>query len=188
MILASVLLGLYLLPLREYAYPPVFWTMVFMLWHVFIDSKDLADAPYSSTLMNATFLSWFLNVVKINFRISRGGRLILDGIPKGHEVAEHISTKVEVNPRMLSTLKNEKSIWSMNPGANFETSVVGPLEILVALVKRQIGKGYSNSGIFSRRPSKSPFLAINFSLVIDTWPKLWWIIWNIVSFEIPQTV
>ena len=29
----------------------------------------------------------------------------------------------------------------MNPGANLDTSVVGPLEILVALVRRQIGQG-----------------------------------------------
>ena len=142
-ILASVLLGLSLLPLREEASPPVVWTMMFMLWHVLINSDDLASAPSSSTLMNATFLSWFLNVVTINFRISRGGRLLLDGNPKGYEVAEHIATKVEVNPRMLSTLKNAKSIWSMNPGGKFETSVVGPLEILVALVKRQIGQGFS---------------------------------------------
>ena len=39
-----------------------------------------------------------------------GGRLLLYGNPKGHEVAEHIATKVEVNPRMLSTLENAKSI------------------------------------------------------------------------------
>ena len=87
----------------------------------------------------------------------------MDGNTKGYEAAEHIATKVEVNPRMLLTLKNEKSILSMNPGANFETSVVGPLEILVALVKRQIGQGSSNSGIFSVKPSMSHFLAIRFS-------------------------
>ena len=40
--------------------------------------------------------------------MSRGRRLLLDGNTKGYEVAEYISTKVEVNPRMLSTLKNEK--------------------------------------------------------------------------------
>ena len=128
-ILASVLLGLSILPLREEAYPPVVWTMMLMLWHVLINSDDLASAPSSSTLMNATFLSWFLNVVTRHFRISRGGRLRLDGNPKGYEVAEHIATKVEVNPRILSTLKNAKSIWSMNPGANLDTSVVGSLEI-----------------------------------------------------------
>ena len=53
----------------------------------------------------------------------------------------------------------------MNTGANFETSVVGPLGILFALVKRQIGQGYSNSGRFSGRPSMSPFLAIFFQLI-----------------------
>ena len=98
--------------------------------------------------------------------MSRGGRLLLDGNPKGYEVAEHISIKVEVNLRMLLTLKNAKSIRSMNPGEKFETSVVGPLEILVALVKRKIEQGYSNSGRFSGRPSMSPFLTIHFSQVI----------------------
>ena len=56
----------------------------------------------------------------------------------------------------------------MNPGANFDTSVVGPLGILVAFVKIQIGQGSSNSGRFSERPSMSTFLAIRFSLVIET--------------------
>ena len=56
----------------------------------------------------------------------------------------------------------------MNPGGNFETLVVGPLGILVSLVKIQIGQGFSNSGRFSRRPSMRPFLAISFSQVIDT--------------------
>ena len=42
--------------------------------------------------------------------MSRGGSLLLDGNPNGYEVAEHIDTNVEVNPRMLSTLKNEKSV------------------------------------------------------------------------------
>ena len=42
--------------------------------------------------------------------MSRGGHFLQDGNPKGYEVAEHIYTKVEVNPRMISTLKNEKSI------------------------------------------------------------------------------
>ena len=138
--------------------------------------------------MNATFLSWFLNVVTRNFRMSRGGRLLLDGNPKGCEVAEHIATKVEVNPWMLSTLKNEKSIWSMNPGENFKTSVVGPLEILFALVKRKIGQGSSNSWRFYGRPFMSPFLAIRFSQVIETWPKRWWISWDRVCFESPHTV
>ena len=49
-------------------------------------------------------------MVTRNFRISIGGRLLLDGNPKGYEVAEHIAKKVEVNSRILSTLKNAKSI------------------------------------------------------------------------------
>ena len=138
--------------------------------------------------MNATFLSWFLNVVTRNLRMSIVGRLLLDGNPKGYEVAEHIAKTVEVNPWMISTLKNAKSIWSMNPGANFDTSVVGPLGILSDLVKRQIGQGSSNSGRFYGRHYMSPFLAICFSLVIETWPKRWWISWERVCFEIPKTV
>ena len=96
LILASVLLWLSILSLREEAYPPVVWTMMFMFWHVLINSDDLAIVPSSSTLMNAVFLSWFLNVVTRNLRMSRCGRLLLDGNPKGYEVAEHIATKVEV--------------------------------------------------------------------------------------------
>ena len=98
--------------------------------------------------------------------------MILYGNPKGYEVENNIATKVEVNPRMLSTFKIAKSICSMNLGANFETSVVGPLGILVALVKRQIGQGSFNSGKISDIPSMSPFIAIYVSLVIDTRPKL----------------
>ena len=51
----------------------------------------------------------------INLRLSRGSRLILNRNTKGCEVAEHIPKKVEINPQILSTLKNEESIWSMNP-------------------------------------------------------------------------
>ena len=36
--------------------------------------------------------------------------MILDGNPKGYEVAYYIYKKIEVNPRMLSTLKNVESI------------------------------------------------------------------------------
>ena len=50
-----------------------------------------------------------INVTR-NFRMSRGGHLLLDGNTKGYEVADHTATKVEVNPQMLSTLKNAKSI------------------------------------------------------------------------------
>ena len=78
-----------------------------------MDPEDLASAPSSSTLMNATVLILFLNVVTRKFRMSRSGRLLLYGDPKGYEVEEHIehiATKVEVNPPMLSTLKNKKPI------------------------------------------------------------------------------
>ena len=71
-----------------------FLIIMFMLWHDLLNSEDLSSAPYSSTWVNANFLSLFLNTVTINLRTSRGGRLILDGNPKGYEVVEHIATKV----------------------------------------------------------------------------------------------
>ena len=69
--------------------------------------------------MNAYFLSWFFNVVTIHIRMLRGRRLLLDGNRKGYEVAEHIVKKVEINPHMLSILKNEKYILSMTSAVNF---------------------------------------------------------------------
>ena len=121
--------------------------------------------------MNITFLSWFLDVVTRSFSMSRGGRLHKERNLKGYEVGEHISTKVEVNPQMLSTLKKGKYIGSMKQIETFDISVVGPLEIFVALVKIKIGQVYSNSGVFCGKPSMSPFLAIRFSPVIETLPK-----------------
>ena len=55
--------------------------------------------------------------------------------------------------------------------------------ILVALVKRKIVQGYSKLGRFYGRPSMSPFLAIRFSLVIDTLPKSWWISWKMLFWK-----
>ena len=60
--------------------------------------------------MNATFLSWFLNVVRSKLRISREFSFILGVNPKGYEVSEHIVTKVKVNPWMLTTLRKKKPI------------------------------------------------------------------------------
>ena len=57
------------------------------------------------------------------------------------------------------------------PRGNFETSVVRPLEVLISLVKRQIGYSYSKSGMFYGRPSMSPFTSILFSLEINARPK-----------------
>ena len=56
----------------------------------------------------------------------------------------------------------------MNPGANFETSMVRSMGILVALVKRQIGQGYYKSGRFVRRQLMSTFITIIIRLVINT--------------------
>ena len=55
-ILTSVLFGISLFPLSEVSSPPVVWIVVFILWHVLIDSEDLASATYLSTRMNTTFL------------------------------------------------------------------------------------------------------------------------------------
>ena len=67
-----------------------------------MNSACLDSYPYSSTLINATFLSLFLDVLTRNFRISRGLRFLLDVNLKGYEVADLISTKVEVNSQMIS--------------------------------------------------------------------------------------
>ena len=67
-----------------------------------------------------------------HFSISRGGRFVLDINTKYYEVEEHIATKVKVNPQIISTFKNEKSILIMSPGGIFKTSMVGLLVILVA--------------------------------------------------------
>ena len=98
-----------------------------------------------------------------------GGRcFILDINPKGCEVEKCIATKVEVNPWMISTLKNEKFIRSMNPGGIFKKQIVVTIGILFALVKRQIGQGSSKLGRFWGRSYMSPFRAISFILTIET--------------------
>ena len=70
--------------------------------------------------------------------MSIGGSFILDGNSKRYEVAEHIATKTEINPWMLFTLKNEKSIRTMKTEADVKTSVVGTQGFLVVLFKIQI--------------------------------------------------
>ena len=119
-------------------------------------------------MTNKNYLSWFINAVTGYFRMSRCRSLLMYGNPKGCVIAEHIATKVEVNPQMLSTLKNGKSILSLNPGGYFETYMVQTLVILFALVKRQIGKVYSKSGVFWGIPLMSPFLEIFLILLINT--------------------
>ena len=44
----------------------------------------------------------------MDLMMSRGGFLIMDVNPNGCEVEGHIETNVEVNPRIIYTLKNEK--------------------------------------------------------------------------------
>ena len=69
---------------------------------------------------------------------------------------------------MLPAFKKAKYALSMKPGANVDTSVVGTLGILVAFIKIQIGQVSYKSWRFSGRISMSPFISINFSLVIYT--------------------
>ena len=85
-------------------------------------------------------------------------------------------------------IEKRKVYLTHEPRGNFNTSGVRPLGNLFSLVKIQIGKGYSKSGRFSRRPSINPFLTINFSLVIEIWPKLWIMSWEIFCFECAHTV
>ena len=54
--------------------------------------------------MNANLLYLFIKVVTDNNNVYRGGLLFLDGNPKGYEVEEYITTKVEVNSWIISTL------------------------------------------------------------------------------------
>ena len=89
----------------------------------------------------------------------------------GYEVTEHIATKVEVNPQMLSTFEKVKIHMKHGTIKKIYISVVGPLGIFVALVNRQIWQGCYKSGRFYRRQSMSTFLDICFSLVIETGPK-----------------
>ena len=132
-------------------------------------------------MMNATFLSWLLKDVKM---------LAFASGWKSKEVwsSRIYSRKSRGKSTDASNIEKRKIHLKYETRGKFRDSVVGPLGILVALVKRQIWKGYSKSGIFSRRPSMSPFLAISFSLVIDNWPKCWWIIWERFCFENEQTV
>ena len=65
-------------------------------------------------------------------------------------------------------IEKQKIHLKHEPRGKFETSVVGPLGILVDLVTRQIGQGSSKPGGFLGIPSLSPFLAIRFRLEIQT--------------------
>ena len=90
-----------------------------ILRHVLINSEDIDNLTSSSTLINASLLSLFLNVVTVNLSILIGVRLILDVKPNGCEVSEYISTKVEVNPRIPSTLKTQNPFEELTQGVNF---------------------------------------------------------------------
>ena len=56
--------------------------------------------------MRVDLLSWLLNEVIIHYKISMYGILLLDVKTNRYDVAEHITTKVEVNTQIFSKLKN----------------------------------------------------------------------------------
>ena len=80
-----------------------------------------------------------------------------------------------IKPTDFSKLKSTKYVWRINPGANFETSMLGPMVILVASVKKQIGQGYYKSGRFFGRPFMSPFFAVICNLKMEIRLKSLWI-------------
>ena len=81
-----------------------------MLRNALINSEDRASEPSFPTRINATLLSRFIDLLNSLFRMSIDVFLLLYVNTKGYEVAEDISKNVEVNPRMISTLKYEKYI------------------------------------------------------------------------------
>ena len=90
-------------------------------------------------------------------------RFLLDVNQKGYCVKEYIATHVELNTHILSTLKYAKSIWSMNTGTNFYTSMFGSLGILVGLAKCQTEMGFIFCQTFM-----GPLFAIICNLEMDT--------------------
>ena len=184
--LSKIVLVLSLFPFIEDASLPVVWTVMFMLCKSYINLEDLVNDTYLSTLMKATLLTWLFDIVTRNFKISRDDFLLLYINPNIYDVDDHIDTKVEVNAWILSTLNNEKYIWIMKPGANFETSMTGPLDVLVALVNSKIGKVSSSSNKFVWRPFMRPFFDICCNFEIETWPNYWWKSWERFCFERPH--
>ena len=55
-----------------------------------------------------------------SFRISIGGRLILDGNPKVYEVAGHTSKKGDINTRMNSTFEKRKTYMKHETKIKFQ--------------------------------------------------------------------
>ena len=155
----------------------LFELFMFMLWCAFINSEDLYSAPSSSIRMGATFLSLSFNMLINFFRISRGGSLLLDWNTKKCEVEEHTSTKVEVKPSMISTLKNEKSIWITKPGEKFDTTMLLPMVILFDLFNIQTVQGYSKSDKLFGRTFMIPFFSIFCNLEMEILIKRLWKSW-----------
>ena len=60
--------------------------------------------------MKADLLSWLLNVVTSHYKISMHGILVIEVKTNRYDVAEHITTKVEVNTQIFSKLKKLKYI------------------------------------------------------------------------------
>ena len=56
--------------------------------------------------MRVDLLSWLLNVVTSHYKISMHGILVIEVKTNRYDVAEHITTKVEVNTQIFSKLKD----------------------------------------------------------------------------------
>ena len=59
----------------------------------------------------------------------------------------------------------------MNPGGEFETSMLGPLGNSFDLVKIQICQGYSKSSELFFRTFMTPLFDIHHNLEMDKYPK-----------------
>ena len=138
--------------------------------------------------MDKTWLNLLFNVVTSNFKISRGGILLLDGNPNGYDLAEYTTKKVDANIQMISTLKNTKYVWSMKSGSKFDTSMVVPMGMLVDLVNSPIGKNYSKSGKYVVTPFMRTLFVIHWNIESKTQPRCWWKIWERFYFDITQIV
>ena len=76
-------------------------------------------------------------MVTINFSISRGGRLLLDGNAKGYEVSEHIATKVYTISTVLFHKDEGANVAVTNCMSHFSMFV--PTKATAKLANRNTG-------------------------------------------------
>ena len=76
----------------------------------------------------------------------------------------------------------------MNPGGKLDTSILGPMVIIFALNKRKIAHGFYKFGRLKGILCTDTLFSIILSLGMDTRPKYWWKIFNIVWVERPDIV